>query len=211
MNEPRETSFVFDIETGGLPPEMLELTMPVFKAPAGWKDRDKIAAAVEEKRLEYIAGAALNALSGQVLCIGVYQRGLSQLLLGEEKTILQQFWELYLLTQQSWIGFCVRNFDVPFLVRRSYRWGVRVPHIMHGRYLSDRFIDIAERWQCGDWQERISLDRLAKFLGVGEKTGSGGDFAELLAKDPAAARAYVENDLKLTKLCAQRMGLLAPD
>lgn len=211
MKEPRETSFVFDIETGGLPAEMLELTMPVFKAPANYKDPEKIRLALEEQRAEYVASAALNALSGRVLCIGIWQKGVTSILSGEEKTVLQEFWELYLLTQQSWIGFCTRNFDVPFLVRRSYRWGIRVPHVMHGRYLSDRFIDIAERWQCGDWQERISLDRLAKFLGVGEKTGSGADFAQLFEKDPVAARAYVENDLKLTKLCAQRMGLLAPD
>ena len=46
---------------------------------------------------------------------------------------------------------------------------------------------------------------LAKHLGVGQKTGSGADFAKLWVEDRAKALAYLESDLTLTKLCFERM------
>jgi len=59
--------------------------------------------------------------------------------------------------------------------------------------------DLLALWQCGDRAESISLDRLARVLGLPGKTGSGADFARLFGENRPAALAYLENDLKLTR------------
>jgi hypothetical protein len=81
---------------------------------------------------------------------------------------------------------------------------------MRGRYFDDaKSIDLFESWQCGDRQASISLGRLSKLLGVGEKLGSGADYASLLATDPEKAKEYHINDLFLTWHCGVKMGVIA--
>jgi hypothetical protein len=58
----------------------------------------------------------------------------------------------------------------------------------------------------GEYQKRISLDRLAKFVGVGEKSGSGADFYEKWLNDRDAALEYLENDVRLTKAVWDKIG-----
>lgn len=204
----RPTPTIFDIETAGLSQDILEMTMPEFKAPAGWKDPAKIQAAIEEKRKDYFEEAALNAISGQVLAIGMWSGGVTEILCGPENEILDRFWDRYVLSTQSFIGFNIAEFDVPFLVQRSFRHGINVPQVFDGRYLVRRFVDLMKIWACGKFGERISLDRLGKFLGTGEKSGSGADFAKLWETDKPAAIAYLNNDIELILACAKRMGVM---
>jgi hypothetical protein len=111
------------------------------------------------------------------------------------------------------IGFYSNRFDVPFLIRRSWRLGVPVPRgIMHGRYMNDVFVDLIQVWQLGDYQALINLDTLARWLGVGAKNGDGADFGTLLTSDRAAALAYLENDLEITERCAIALNVMeAPE
>lgn len=90
--------------------------------------------------------------------------------------------------------------------------GVSVPRTTMtsgGRYWSDTFIDLMAAWKCGSYRDYISLDKLARFLGVGEKTGSGEMFYKLWDKDRAAAIDYLVNDVKITLACAHKMGMSA--
>ena len=56
-------------------------------------------------------------------------------------------------------------------------------------------------WGCGAYgpEGRISLDNFAKYLGVGQKNGSGEHFAELYKVNEKEALEYLENDLILTE------------
>ena len=64
-------------------------------------------------------------------------------------------------------------------------------------------------WACGQYGKHASLDSLAVAMGVGGKPEGidGAMFAELLESDPKVARAYLENDLRMTAAVAERMGL----
>ena len=105
------------------------------------------------------------------------------------------------------IGFNSNAFDLPFLIRRSWKHRVPVPFgIRRGRYWAEQMIDLRDAWQLGDRQARGSLDVVAKHLGVGAKNGSGADFAKLWQSDRAKAVEYLRNDVELTARVADALG-----
>lgn len=61
-------------------------------------------------------------------------------------------------------------------------------------------------WSFGT-RDSIKLRDLAKFLGVGEKTGSGADFSGLYESDRNSAIDYLRNDVLLTMRCARAIQL----
>lgn len=215
-------TYIFDIETGPRPREQIADLCPAFEAPANYKDAEKIAAYVQAKQADWYQSAALSAVTGRVLAIGLLDADAPddaepQLYgSGDEAADLAAFWALiapggYLACDL--VGFNSNGFDLPFLVRRSWCLGVAVPGALtSGRWLPSQCRDVLDAWRVGGGAsaERISLDALARFLGVGAKTGSGADFASLWAMDPAAALAYLVQDLRLTRAVARRLGVLAP-
>lgn len=211
------SNYVYDIETSPRPRSELEPLCPTFDAPSNYKDPEKIAAVLAAKKEEWLSSAALSAVTGRVLAIGILnaETGTFEALTGDEADILQIFWnrvspkENHGAITDSWIGFNSNRFDLPFLVRRSWVCKVEIPStVISGRYLNQRFIDLMEVYRVCDYQASISLDALAKWLGEGAKTGNGADFAALFAKDPAAALQYLRNDVWLTARCALRLGVL---
>jgi hypothetical protein len=134
----------------------------------------------------------------------------------DEAKTLAEFWdvcrgEMGRINQM--VGFNTYQFDLPFLIRRSWKHRVPVPFgIRRGRYWDDHMIDLRDGWQLGDRQARGSLDAIAKHLGVGEKNGDGKEFAALWQKDRAKAIEYLRNDLELTAKVAEVLahGLCVP-
>lgn len=61
-------------------------------------------------------------------------------------------------------------------------------------------------WSFGT-RDSIKLRDLAKFLGVGEKTGDGADFSGLYESDGKSAIDYLRNDVLLTMRCARAIQL----
>ncbi len=186
---------VFDIETRPLPESELTALVPPFD-PAevktgNIKDPDKIAAKIAEAeashRRDFFDKAALDPLTGRVVAIGVMTfdvrgpKGLPFNLGGQfsiigrddEAQMLSEFWEITrgeMGRTNPMIGFNIFNFDLPFLIRRSWKHGVPVPFgLRRGRYWSDQVIDLRECWQLGDRQAKGSLDSIARHLGVGAK------------------------------------------
>jgi len=105
------------------------------------------------------------------------------------------------------IGFNIFAFDLPFLIRRSWKYGIQPQGVRKGRYWSDDLVDLRELWQMGNRQDHGSLDSIAKHFGVGAKNGNGKDFANLWAADKTKAIEYLRNDLNLVAAIAQRMGV----
>lgn len=204
---------IFDIETMGLPKAELEPLCPQFEAPSNYRDAAKIEAYRDEKRQEWLDRAALSAVTGHVLAIGYLHEGKFNVFAsGDEADDIAAFWDLVAprgILLRPLVGFNCNGFDVPYMVRRSWKLGVQPPHgLFRGRWLNDAFVDLMEMWRCGTRDTSISLADLARYLGVGEKTGSGKDFAALWESDRDAALKYLENDLRLTARCAQRFGVL---
>jgi DNA polymerase elongation subunit (family B) len=212
---PANPTIIFDIETSALP--FGELVIPAFN-PAdvklgNTKDPDKIAERIrqaEENHVtDYIKNAALDALSGQVLCIGYrLDRNEPAILSSDadgEAAMLRQWWELL----DAWerhtriIGFNIKAFDLPFLIKRSWKHRVTVPYwIRNGRYWNDLIVDLREVWQLGDNRAHGSLGAISRHLGLGEKTGNGADFANLWKTNRQAAIDYCLQDVKLTQQVA---------
>jgi len=211
------SALIFDIETGPRSRADLAELMPTFEAPANWKDAEKIRAHLAEKEAAWFQSAALSAVTGRVLAIGWLDPFADEhgfFASGNEAEDLAAFWTFIApnayLTGDL-IGFNSNRFDLPFLIRRSWRLGVPVPsQLLGGRYLPGECIDIMETWRCGVREDSISLDNLARFLGVGRKTGHGADFASLFDMNRDAALDYLLNDLRLTHRCAVALGLLPP-
>ena len=130
----------------------------------------------------------------------------------DEAALLRKFWtvcrgEMGRINQM--VGFNSLLFDLPFLIRRSWKHRVPVPvGLRRGRYWADQMIDLREAWQMGDRQARGSLDAIAKHLGIGAKNGSGADFAKLWQSDRAKAVEYLRNDIELTAKLAEVLGAL---
>jgi 3'-5' exonuclease len=204
---------VFDIETGPLPESELAALLPPFdpaevktgnlKDPV--KIAEKLREAEEAHRREFFEKAALDPLTGRVVAIGLLYPELGEFhVIGhdDEAETLREFWqacrgEMGRVNQM--VGFNTHLFDLPFVIRRSWKHRIAVPFgIRRGRYWSDEMIDLRDAWQLGDRQARGSLDAIAKHLGIGAKTGEGKMFAELWQSDREKAVDYLRNDLQLT-------------
>ena len=209
----------FDIETGPLPESELAALVPPFD-PAevktgNLKDPDKITAKLAEAeanhRRDFFERAALDPITGRVVAIGLLDGDGFRILHDEdEAAVLREFWNVCrgeMGRIHEMVGFNTHLFDLPFLVRRSWKHRVAVPRgIRRGRYWSEDMVDLRDAWQLGDRMARGSLDAIAKHLGVGAKNGDGKDFAKLWQSDRAKAVEYLRNDLELTSLVAGVLG-----
>lgn len=214
-------TIVFDVETAPLPESELAALLPPFD-PAevrtgNLKDPEKIAAKLAESeanhRRDFFDKAALDPLTGRVLVIGLLDQGGVRILDNEnEAAVLREFWTACRGEQgriNQLVGFNTHLFDLPFLIRRSWRHRVPVPcGVRRGRYWGDEMVDLRDAWQLGDRQARGSLDAIAKHLGLGAKNGNGASFAALWQTDRAKAVEYLKNDLELTAKIADVLGVL---
>lgn len=202
----------FDIETGPLPNEQLAKVMPTFTAPSNYKDLSKIETYIADAARAWMDRAALSALTGRVLAIGV-MRGPDIRIIGveSESEMLAMFWNHWRDERlgSAYVGFCTKTFDLPFMFQRSVILQVPVPmNLFDGRYWNSRFIDLQERWLCfGRNSEGASLDSVCRACGLGQKTGKGVDFAGLWESNRDAAISYLKQDLRLAAALAERLGV----
>jgi predicted PolB exonuclease-like 3'-5' exonuclease len=217
-----DNSVIFDIETGSLPAETIEEIAPPFResgVKTGNLGLDKALEKIKQAREHHLGRiqdtAALNAEYGQVLAIGIIDhKGGIDCLHGDEKGILQEFWQraeqdfkTWSQGNIQWVGFNCLGFDLPFLFRRSMLRGVPVPRtlIPSPRYWPSFWVDLMDVWKAGDYRAMISLDRFCKAAGLPGKNGDGAHFQHLYQEDQDAAIAYLENDLIITRNLADKI------
>lgn len=185
---------------------------PEFTPDARLKDLEKVKADLVAKELAWFDKLALKAPTARILAIGYVEDEKEPVIIHDipEQDMLKRFWDLFRENGgYKFVGHNIISWDIPFLIRRSYILGVYVPfETMEGRYLTRRFCDTMLTWACGDGS-MISLDMLSRVLGVGKKNGEGKDFAGLYNNPETRQQAldYLLNDLKLTRDCANRMGI----
>ena len=204
---------VFDIESCGLPESELLPFLPEFEPAKNLVDPVKIAASIEKQRAAFFEEAALSALTGKVVCVGFWtpQHEFTIFDAPQEEDVIQPVFDVLqsrLQNSEKVVGHWILGFDIPFLVQRAYRLGIHVPAALYeGRWWNSDIIDLVNIWNGPGGKHRISLDHLAKALGVGAKNGEGKDFARLWSEDRDAAFDYLENDCLLVKKCAEKMGI----
>lgn len=210
-------TIIFDIETGPVEQEELIKMMPEFDAPANYSKPESIQKYIEAKKEEYLSGttAPLHATTGKILAIGyceyntdTKERSDIKFLEGDEIDILNNIWIIF-NNADCVIGFNSNYFDIPFIMRRSWKLGVKSPTLfnmmLNNRYLDNaKYIDLINIWGAGTPQ-KIKLDYLAKFLDVGGKNGDGSMFAEIYSTNKQKALDYLKNDVEITFKCAEKM------
>jgi len=208
-----------DIETAPLPEETLRQTMPKFAAPANWKDAEKIQAKIKEQEAAYIEKAALSPMTGRVQAIGIYcdeedaYTALDEWVCSESE-LCDQFWKHVApsgaITAPVY-GWNHRGFDIPFMVKRSWRNGVKVPSTVFdtykGRtYLNPKFLDLMRVWTLGTDERFAKLDSALEFLTQTRKIDLGDKLPyEVFREDNELFHEYLRHDVEGLDLIATAM------
>lgn len=212
----------FDIETVPLPEDELRRLAPEFKPEevklGNVKDEQKILEKLADAKTklyqDFADKAALNANSGRVAMIGLLEDGkFGPLTVDDEAAALTVWWELVsenMGAHNMMCGFNIKEFDLPFLVRRSWKLGVHIPLMtvaLERKYpfWHECFIDLREMWLMGERSPdkgTSSLNDLAKFFGLKTKEGNGKDFWKM---DRKSQLKYLEHDVRLCEKIHKQM------
>lgn len=165
----------FDVETipdqsEGAP----ERAKESVKIPANYKNPDTIAAYIEENAQEAWERTALDGWKGHVACIVANDEKFIIKDVGEEKYFLDDFFGW--VSGSTLVGHNLINFDIPFLTKRALVLGVKLPpeHIWPRslKPWDNKVFDTMT--QLGNGKEFISLDNLARNLGIKGKGNTTG-------------------------------------
>lgn len=204
----------FDIETVPMPNCGDYLVDPI-DAPSNYKDPAKIAAYITEKRQQQIADAGLDLDLCEVVAIGTAWHNGTHSVTGcdtrrerSEADLLRGFWRE--AAGCRLIGFNIRWFDLPVLLRRSLYLGIPAPAISLDKYRHDGIVDVADTLSFGRRDLLRSLAFYAKRLDLPhDDSVDGSQIASLVAEgkwDVVAAKC--RGDVATTVALAQRLGFI---
>jgi len=132
---------------------------------------------------KYFDATALDGSFGRIVCIGyTVNDGKVDALSGEEKNILESFWEIA-SNADMFIGHNIHDFDLAFILQRSTVLGVKptwqlfeepgIPKykvskfLDFARYKSAPIFDTMWEWtHWGDTRNKIGLEHVAIALGI---------------------------------------------
>jgi 3'-5' exonuclease len=158
--------------------------------------------------------AALDALTGRIICIGFIviddfrAQSAVSIVSDDETKLLRGFWSM--MRRENIKSFVAHNglsFDLPYIWKRSVINRVKPSLDLDlRRYRSDFVYDTMCVWANWEIRGNVSLNALAGGLGLGAKSGSGGQVLQLWRearyKDIAE---YCLLDCWLTYQCYGRM------
>jgi 3'-5' exonuclease len=185
LNE--RTVLVIDLETIPVDdPAVREEIARSIVMPGNISKPDTIAAWEETKRPalveEAFARGGLSATTGKICCIGLSTPKSEMSFCGpDEEDVLRLAYE-YIASIPDPITFVGHNlvgFDLPFLRQRSIVLGIKPPQTLRlawsaKHWDTDRVSDTMLLWSA-DKQQRISLDRLCRLLGIKSSKADGMD------------------------------------
>lgn len=214
MKTYSKVHLILDIETRPAD-DSLEF-MPEFKPAANIVSDDAKARSIASQEQTWLNKRALDPLTAQICAVGflreVEGEPISSILVDEtgsnEADLIKAVWGLYdSSSSMVLVGHTIRNFDLPMLILRSIKLGIKVPVMFSSlsQYDSSVF-DIAEIWNCRRYPKAYcSLNNMAMFFGVGSKSMKGDMFYETLLTDKEAAIDYLQNDLDMTYQIFKKM------
>lgn len=129
---------------------------------------------VSAKFEEYLAATSFDGAFGRIVCIGYAQDDKpAETFCDTEKKMLEDFWEIA-KDARLFIGFNNMDFDLRFIYQRSVINNIKPSQNLNfARYRSDPIFDIMWEWRKWAKDPSISLDDLAKALGI--ESSKGGD------------------------------------
>ena len=203
------TQLVIDIETMANK-SVIDL-LPEPSISSVLKDPEKIKLAQEKARQEQIDKMALNPLTGQIACVGVYNDSKQDVYIDSEVNMLDAIYE-DMISHQI-ITYNGLNFDIPYIFKRGIINNCKWASLKTMKQFTDKFksqskhIDLMNEWCIYGQYEK--LDNLGSFI-LGQKKIEF-DFKEipgLLKTDDGKEKlkAYCLRDCELTWKLAKRMG-----
>ena len=129
---------------------------------------------VSAKFEEYLLATSFDGAFGRIVCIGyAIDDKPAQILQGTETEILKSFWEIA-KNANLFIGFNCMDFDLRFIYQRSIISGVMpTQNLMFARYRNNPIFDVMYEWSKWDIKSLISLDTLARALGIASSKDGG--------------------------------------
>lgn len=201
----------FDIETKARPEAVAHLPEPT--APANYKDAEKIAAYIAEKKADQLASAALDPDTGEIVAISMRRYALraeeqtTVYLAGrdaDERDLLRHFWDRFAAAGGYVCGYNIIAFDLPFIMRRSMAWGEKPPLIPRlAKYQAGPILDLYGI--LFNWASGKSLKTVARLYGLSNLLPDldGGHVADM---DSETLEQYAVNDVDM---CVQLFELMA--
>lgn len=145
----------------------------------------------------------LNPIDSKIVAIGVRVDGKNDILMGDEVNVLKSFWDLWKSHKMGYkmVGFNIRNFDIPFMVTRSFILGVVIEPFVIKDILDLR--DNINAFRYG--HTRGKMKELAVFLGMEIMDIDGSDVATLFTEQKFdKISAYLEKDLEIIETLYER-------
>lgn len=222
-------AIILDLETVKQDDEVILKNTPEWneeeartRVPKHYKKDEAINGWLEEDRAGYRANllekAALNPETATVAILGTFsQNGVDQYVKNDDASEMEiVHMALGMMSHEVRSGGCVLGwnilgFDLPFLLRRAWILGIKVPKSIYNplsRYpVSTEIVDMMDRWKGGNWKApHTSLNNALKAVGLPGKP-DGKEFASLWREDRKKAMAYNEAELKSQAELYRRMGV----
>lgn len=186
------------------------------EAPANYKDPAKIEQYILDKEQELLSRCALDPDLARIVVLGTSQAGQDEakLLLtdAEEAAALDAFWDrLRPYPYPRIVGYNILGYDLLLMMRRSLYLGVKVPPLSVGKYRHPDIDDLMLMLSFDGALKFRGLAFYAKRFGLELPEGNGKDVAALMAAgNTEAVVAHCLSDLKVTRLLAERLGVVEP-
>lgn len=164
-------------------------------------DLDEYFSLEEEERIK-----KLNPIDSKIVAIGVRVKGEDKLFLGDEKEILTSFWDEWKRLRQEHpdtflVGFNVTNFDIPFIVSRSFIHNIEIVPFSLKSVLDVK--DKINAYRYG--KTRGKLEEYGKLLGIEVLGMDGSQIPELCKNnDWETIKKYLSKDLEITEKLFER-------
>lgn len=203
-----------DIETI---PAGEKLSLLEVDAPSNYKDEEKILQYKKDKIEEEYLKRSVVTYKSEIICIcyafddepvqSINKLSFNQML-GSEEDIIWKFYQHILSTEQLRkdmqaaiiVGHNVM-FDIKTITQRFFKYGIHALEFATLNAYHPRVFDTMKAFTLGDRQDYVSLDTVAKFLGIEQtKTMKGSDVYEQYKQGNLQQIVdYCRNDVDLVR------------
>ena len=165
---------------------------------------------VSAKFEEYLKATSFDGAFGRIICIGyAIDDEPADVFCSAEKEMLTDFWKVA-ANVKLFIGFNNMDFDLRFIYQRSIINGVMpTQNLSFARYRSDPIYDIMWEWRKWAKDPPVSLDDLAKALGIASSKGGeieGKNVWEAYQKGRIGQICdYCKKDVEVTRAIYRKM------
>ncbi len=166
-------------------------------------DKEKYLSLEEDGRKKF-----LNPIDSRIVAIGLKHSEKTVILMdADEKQMLEEFWAELTKFQKGnpskkIVGFNIKDFDLPFLVTRSFIHNVKITP-----FLLKEVIDLREKLNAYKFGHlRGTLKEYGRFMGFEEAEMQGSQVCDVYwAGEHEKLKKYLKNDLLITEKICQKL------